>query len=349
MPSVEHEPDVWLAALEAVGAALRARPVLFPLSDAHCSLVATHAADLRRAFRFIVPDRPVMDTILDKRRQYAAAEQAGVVVPQTFYPERTDEVARLAEALSYPVILKPYTAHLGRPQIGNLKVLVVHTAADLVAMYGMCTASGHPFMVQTIVGGREDGLYWYGGFWDEESRERGCFTVQKLRQFPPGFGDGSLQRTSDAPAVLEESRRLLAALAYRGLVNVEFKLDPAGGRPVLIEINPRPVSGNEIGIRAGVDLAWIAYRHLTAPEPGTTAPPTFRPGVQHVNEEWDVQAFWAQRKAGTLTLIEWLRSLRGTRAWGLFAWDDPRPLLVGVWRAFARTVRSVSARASLRR
>jgi predicted ATP-grasp superfamily ATP-dependent carboligase len=203
-------------------------------------------------------------------------------------------------------------------------------------------------MVQTIVAGSEDALYWYGGFWDEESRERAWFTVQKVRQFPPGFGDGSFQRTSHAPAVLEESRRLLAALAYRGLVSVEFKLDPAGGRPVLIEINPRPVSGNEIGIRAGVDLVWIAYRHLTAPESGTAVHPRFRPGVQFVNEEWDVQAFWARRKSGTLSLIEWLRSLRGTRACGLFAWDDPRPLLVGVWRAGARAARGLFARRSRR-
>ena len=152
--------------------------------------------------------------------------------------------------------------------------------------------------------------------------------MQKLRQFPTGFGDGCLQRTVDVPEIVDESRRLLAAFCYRGLVMVEFKRDPIDGAYVLMEINPRTVSGNQLGITAGVDLAWIAHRHLTADDrrPDETAAPDGRIGVQYVNEEWDTLAFLEARAAGRLGLGAWLRSLLGTRAWAIFAWNDPGPV-----------------------
>jgi predicted ATP-grasp superfamily ATP-dependent carboligase len=190
-------------------------------------------------------------------------------------------------------------------------------------------------MVQQIVPGGDDAIFWYSGFWDEEGRERAWFTVQKLRQLPAGFGDGCLQQTVDAPAVAADSRHLLTAFRYRGLVMVEFKRDPRDGAQFLMEINPRTVSGNQLGITAGVDLAWIAYRHLLGLD-GGTCPPTFRAGVRYVNEEWDVLAFWEARAARRLTFWAWVRSLVGVRAWAIAAWDDPGPLLMGLWRMVVR-------------
>jgi len=56
-----------------------------------------------------------------------------------------------------------------------------------------------------------------------------------------------------------------------------------------------------------------------------------------VHEEWDLGAFLRLRRAGRLTLRQWLRSVRGCRARALGAWDDPMPLLI----TLARMARSV--------
>jgi predicted ATP-grasp superfamily ATP-dependent carboligase len=106
-----------------------------------------------------------------------------------------------------------------------------------------------------------------------------------------------------------------------------------------MEINPRTVSGNQLGVSAGVDLPWIAYRKLAGLDPAETLQRPFRLNVKYVNEEWDVQAFAALRKSKELTLVDWIRSLLGTRAWALFAWDDPLPILVGLWRLFCICIR----------
>jgi predicted ATP-grasp superfamily ATP-dependent carboligase len=339
MPPVEDEPQAWLDLLDEVASVLGGSPVLFALSDAHCAFVSRNAGRLSRSFRFLLPDEETMSRILDKRRQYAAAEDAGIRVPLTFYPEDGADLVRLASEIDYPVILKPRTAHVGRPKISNRKVVVLRSATELISAWFECATSGARFMVQAIVAGGDDAIFWYSGFWDEQCRERAWFTVQKLRQFPPRFGDGSFQRTVEAPEVLRLSRRLLETFRYRGLVMVEFKRDARNGIWYLMEINPRTVSGNQLGVTAGVDLPWIAYRRLIGREPTEAPPPPFRRDVQYVNEEWDAQAFAALRRSGELTLVDWLRSLRGTRAWALFAWDDPLPLLVGLWRFLRIRVR----------
>ena len=136
--------------------------------------------------------------------------------------------------------------------------------------------------------------------------------------------------------MLQASRTLLEAFRYRGLVMVEFKCDPRDGSYYLMEINPRTASGNQLGISAGVDLPWIAYRDLAGQNHAGRPSPHFRRNVKYVNEEWDVQAFAASWKSGEMTLLEWIRSLRGIEARALLAWSDPLPLLVGLWR-FARS------------
>lgn len=332
MPGVEDEPQAWLEILDMAAARLGARPVLFPLSDAQCAFVSRNAECLHRAYRFVLPENETVCRILDKREQYAAAEAARIQVPLTFYPTGSEDLARLASEIEYPVILKPYTAHVGRPVISNRKVVVLESADELIAAYSKYTSSGTRFMVQKIVAGTDDAIFWYSGFWDEQGRERAWFTGQKLRQFPAGFGDGSYQRTLGVPVVLEQSRRLLQGLRYRGLVSVEFKCDAGDGSYHLMEMNPRTVSGNELGIRAGVDLPWVAYCHLAGLDATETRLPACRMNVKYVNEEWDAQACAALWKAQELTFAGWIRSWLGTRAWALFAWDDPLPLLVGLWR-----------------
>jgi predicted ATP-grasp superfamily ATP-dependent carboligase len=186
-------------------------------------------------------------------------------------------------------------------------------------------------------------LFGYLAFWDAEGVERAWLTKQKLRQHPPNFGDGSLQITADVPEVAELSRRLLRAFCYRGLVGVEFKHDARDGSYRLMEINPRTVSGNQLAITAGIDFPAIAYEYLSGCRLGIDQAQTFRPGVKFVNEEWDLKAYLALRKTGRMSVGHWLRSLRGTQARAIGAWDDPFPVVVVLWRflsAFCRKVLS---------
>jgi D-aspartate ligase len=326
LPDVDEFPEEWLESLFYIGARIRKPAVIFPTSDAYIQFVSSHAGELKKHFLFIVPDIDIINQILNKRIQYGIAVSAGIPIPQTHFPESLKEVQSLSGSISFPCILKPYTAHVGRKKIHG-KVCVVRSTEELIFEYGRVASKGTEFMVQEIIPGGDDTLYGYLGMWDGEELGDAWLTKRKLRQNNP-FGDGSLQVSVEAEEVADLSRRLLGRFNYRGFVGVEFRFDARDRTYRLMEINPRTVSGNQLAISAGIDFPWLGYRYLTNAEGGAKPTRCFLPGVKYVNEEWDLKAFLSLRQAGKLNFAEWIRSLRGVKARAIGAADDPYPFLV---------------------
>jgi predicted ATP-grasp superfamily ATP-dependent carboligase len=328
----DERPEDWLGLLEFVGTRLEEPAVLFATSDVHSVFLAEQAAQLARHYRFLTPKQETMERIVNKRAQYGIAKEAGIPIPESHFPETHEEMPALASHIRYPCILKPYKSHLARKKISK-KVTVVRSAEELLEQYGKLASRDLPHMIQEIIPGGDNDLYGYLAFWSSEGREHCWLTKRKLRQYPPLYGDGSLQITTDAVKVAELSRSLLRAFEYRGYVGVEFKYDARDGKYKLMEVNPRTVSGNQLAIQAGIDFPWIGYQFLINDRRPIVG--DFRRGVKYVNEEWDFKSFLALRRSKQLTLAEWIRSLRDAEARAIWSWRDPLPMLVVLWR-FAR-------------
>ncbi|MEI7761102.1 MAG: ATP-grasp domain-containing protein [Thermoleophilia bacterium] len=331
IPSAYGDPEGCISFLEQVGERLSKPGVIFATSDVHTRLVAEYEARLRPGFRFLVPDLQTVDRIINKRKQYEFARSIGIPIPTTSFPESVEQAARAAAEARYPCLLKPYDSHAVRSELSDRKVILVESAPELMAAYVRLTGLGVPLMIQELIPGEESALVGYLAFWDRDRHERAWLTKQKLRQNPPGLGDGTLSVSVDVPEATTLSRRLLDGLEYQGFVGVEFKVDERDRTLRLIEINPRTVSGNELAIRSGVDFPWIGYQALTDPGSASATVVRGRNGVTYVHEQWDARAFMALRRAGRLSFFGWLWSLRRVRATAIGAWDDPMPLLAAIW------------------
>jgi D-aspartate ligase len=329
----EEDPDAWLDLFEFIGSRLESAGVIFATSDVAALFLAGYAETLGKSFRFITADLEAVEKIVNKRHQYAIAEKAGIPIPRTFFPESVDDVRRVIDDVPYPCILKSYKSHLGKKKIRK-KVMVATSPDELVDYFGTIATGEVQFMIQEIIPGDDNSLYGYLAFWDKHAREHAWVTKQKLRQFPPLYGDGSFQQTVESRETRALSCKLLQQFNYRGFVGVEYKYDYRDQTYRLMEINPRTVSGNQLPISAGVDFPWIGYNYLLGREENQRGT-RFRTGVTYMNEEWDFKAFLALRSAGKLTFGDWWRSLRRAGARAVGALDDPRPLLVVLLR-FAR-------------
>src|SRR5689334_23448558 len=62
---------------------------------------------------------------------------------------------------------------------------------------------------------------------------------------------------------LFRSRRLLSAIGYTGLVEVEYKFDVRDRRYKLLDINPRLWTWSALGSRAGVDFPYLLWQIMT--------------------------------------------------------------------------------------
>jgi len=342
LPNPEKKPSEWLDLLEYVADLTDEPRVIFMTSDLHALFVSQHSAWISKHFKFIAPTASATGKIVNKREQYTIAQNAGIPIPETHFPESEAEIRSIAEQISYPCIMKSYQAHAGREKISK-KVLLADSSDELVSNFLEYALDDVPFMVQEIIPGPDSNLYGYLALWSEDSKELAYVTKRKLRQSPPHYGDGSLQITTVADEVRDLSVKLLKEFDYCGYAGVEFKLDDRDKSFKLMEINPRTVSGNQIAISAGVDFPWIGYNYLLGKQIDP-ASIRFTPDVRYVNEEWDFKAFLTLRKSGELSYRAWRKSIKGARARSIWASDDPGPMFTVLWRMFRAALRKITGR-----
>jgi predicted ATP-grasp superfamily ATP-dependent carboligase len=151
------------------------------------------------------------------------------------------------------------------------------------------------------------------------------------------FGhSSSFVETVDAPEVERDARRLLEAIGYTGLVEVEFKRDPRSGEYKVLDVNPRLWTWFALGARAGVDFPHLGLRIAHGERP---AEQRARSGVRWVRMGTDLLAAGAELRRGRMSPAAYVRSLRPPIEYAVFAKDDPRPLASAVPSLVSRMLR----------
>ena len=309
---------------------------LFATSDETAALVARHHDLLSRQLRPTTPPWAQTRFAYDKVRTYELAREVGVAVPRTHHPAGIEELASLE--LEFPCILKP-SAKRDLNRFTHDKAWPVADREELFTRYREACALVGPddVMVQELIPGGGETQFSFGAAC-VGGQPVASVVARRRRQYPVDFGhSSSCVETIEAPEVEEPARRLLEAIGYDGLVEVEFKRDPRSGEYKVLDVNPRLWTWFTLGGRAGVDFPYIG--HLLAQ--GEQVPEVrARPGVRWVRVGTDLLAASSEMRRGNLSLADYLRSLRPPLQFAVFARDDPRP--------FAATVPSLVTRLARR-
>lgn len=299
---------------------------LYPTGDESAALIARHHEVLSERFRLTTPPWEVMRWAYDKRLSYRLAAEVGVDHPWTRRIGSREEIATLD--CVFPVILKP--AHKER-ELNSLttdKAWRVEDRQELLDRYDEACELMTPDVVivqELIPGGGETQLSYVALC--EEGRVLVQAAARRARQYPVDFGRASTYvEIVDLPELEEPARRLLAAMRYTGMIEVEFKRDPRCGSYKLLDINPRAWGWHTLCQRAGIDFPYLQWRMLYGePVHGVRA----RSGVRWVRMAMDLRAAVAEIRQGRLSPRAYLRSLWGQPLeFAIFAADDPLPALV---------------------
>lgn len=347
-PNLYESEEQLVEYLERLAARYPGTRVLIPASDDSAQFVGRSWDRLARFFVLLSPSGPVMERIIDKRRQYEAAQQLGIPIPDTWFPADRHEVEALAPRLErFPYVIKPTVAHYWRLASmrgvsGGRKAIRVQTVDELLSAYDQLGRQAKGVMLQEVIGGGDERLYTFLASLDRDSRPLGYCIRSKFRQWPIDFGYCTLTVSCREPRVREQSLRLLQGLGYHGIAGVEWKHDPRTGLFKLIEINARAVNTIGVAPACGVDLPYLAYMDaIGQPLPAVD---TWEPGVKWVRITQDTSAAWTLHRLGHLTYREWWKSLKGPLVDAVFAWDDPRPFMSDVGASLRRKVGKLGAR-----
>jgi predicted ATP-grasp superfamily ATP-dependent carboligase len=313
--------DRVLAGLLRLAELIGTPSVLITTDDAGAIFLAEHGRDLRPWFFFPDPPSDLPRRLAGKYSLYQACLELGVSCPRAAIPGSLGAAEEFASDVGYPLIAKlttPWTMGSGLRSTS-----VVTDQEELGHIYRLCEQSGAGLMLQEFIPGGRGHDWFFHGYCDANSVCQPAFTGIKERSYPAAAGLTSLGRSVANEKLRDEITSLLARLGYRGLLDLDIRLDARDGQYNLLDFNPR--LGAQFRVfrdTAGTDVALAAYLDLS----GQAIPPGDQVnGRTFLVENYDPLSAFADWRRGKVGLRSWLSSLHTVDEMAWFAQDDLRP------------------------
>jgi len=335
-PDPVTQPDVALEFLLVQGRGLSDKGILYPTSDEYVLFVSRFRTQLERNFLFALPSEEVVESILNKRKLYELAEEIGVPCPKTHYPESEQDVREIKDELEYPVFIKPYCTHVWREMFRN-KGFKVNSASELVHRYRVIFGAKLQAMIQSIVAGPDSNIVEVHGYLSGKHEPLAVFVSRKLRQYPNHFGVSTCSESIHDEDATRTALKFYRGIKYRGIGHVEFKKDDRDGKYKLLDLNPRTSQHNTLPTLAGINFPLIQYMELTNQRIEQIK--DYRDGIKWLDAALDFLSFYELNRNGSLSLWDWLRSVRQVDCHAYYARDDWSPFLKEYLNKLARLPR----------
>lgn len=271
----------------------------------------------RQQLGAVVPYGPHSQVLraIDKHDQVRLAHRVGLAAPATAVA--TPDVAR---AWPLPAVVKA-RLHWQPGRAGPARAFharVVRDRSALVEAVAAARAISREPVVQALVEGVDLTLALL------MDRGRVLARVQQVGGYAtPGGGEYTRSQTAAVDEELAAAGgRFLAELGWRGLAQLQF-IQPPGGRPSLIDVNPRFYGSIALAARAGVDLPgrWAAV----ATGETVTGPVDAPAGVRFAYLEGDLRRARVERRGGLAADVLDSALYAARHADRQWYWRDPRP------------------------
>ncbi|HEU4922411.1 MAG TPA: hypothetical protein VFT23_04975 [Burkholderiales bacterium] len=291
------------------------RALLFIDNDNMMKALAPHAAELQRRFQLVEPLGDAL-RLTDKPWQLRVARDCGLAVPRSWFPRAWEEIQSLKTRKR--LIAKPL-------ERADFKALIAANGGELAAALRRRIASPADVVVQEYVEGDDSHIYVALCYRARSANRCFVLSARKVRQTSADAGIMAVGRVVDSPEVRRLTLRLVEALDYRGVIDVEFKRSPRDGKYYFIEWNARPPYFHSIGWKAAFDGAYFAYCDHVAPENLDSVRLRHDSGHYWINVHEDLRRLVASPRLA-LRPGTWRPYLQA-KEWAVFALDDPKPWL----------------------
>jgi carbamoyl-phosphate synthase large subunit len=224
-----------------------------------------------------------IDRAEDRKHFQALLNKLGLVQPDNDTALSIDDAVNAAEAIGYPVIVRPSYVLGGRA----MKIVYDRAALKNFTRLAIEASPGHPVLIDKFVEDAwevdvdaiSDGSLTIIGGIMEHIEEAGVHSGDSACVLPPtGIGEAVLNRISEA------TKAMAAELKVVGLMNVQYAIK--GDQLYVLEVNPRASRTIPFVSKAtGVPLAKLATKVMlgkSLAELGLTAEP--QPGHISVKE-----------------------------------------------------------------
>ncbi|MBI2717831.1 MAG: ATP-grasp domain-containing protein [Rhizobiales bacterium] len=306
--------------------------VLIPTDDEAAVLIAKNADQLRPHFLLpdISPELP--ETLASKRALFTECVRHGTPAPATIYTQSVAEaLAAVADAV-FPLVIKnsePWT-RLSRPVVGS--TTIVNSLAEFRQLSRNWPANAQ-IIIQEYIPPDVAEDWIVHAYCGRSGLPLVAFTGRKYRSWPVQAGVTSAAMSLRNDELLATASAFCKAVGYRGIVDMDWRLDRRDGRYKLVDFNPRLGANFRLFVNTdGMDVVRALYLDLTG-QPVPLSVPVL--GRRFYVENLD----WASLLWGSQRLPRGADSFLRSTALAWFSVDDPLPFIAMTVRFSGRIAR----------
>jgi D-aspartate ligase len=334
--------DEWVDALIALRPRV-GRAILLPIDDPAAVIVNDHQDRLTEHYAMPAAPPGIQRRLASKRELWTICQELDLPTPCCTFPGDETELRAHAAQHGYPVVVKRAESWLPPRDRDAPRVVIAHTLEQLLAAYDRMESDVAPqIMLQEWVPGGSEAAWSFNGYAGEGGECLCAFTGQRPRQQGPHTGQATLGVCAVNGTVDSLARRLLRALDYRGIVDIDFHYDHRDGQYKVLDVNPRLGSSFRIFVADnGIDVVRALHLDLT----GRTVPySSITDGRKWIDEVGDLATSIKLARERTLGLCSWATSLRGLDEAAWWSRDDPIPFFRMSIQALPRAMRVIAGR-----
>jgi D-aspartate ligase len=229
------DPESFVKAMSMIAQAIARVAIIIPMDDLSAIFVAENTISLSRWF-ILPPVSPQLPRQLaNKVRFYALCAEIGMPFARSVIPQSIGDVQAFAEGTEFPVIVK--AAEQWRLLYDGYSTKVIQTPRELFEIYKKSNRNGPSGMIiQEFIFGDN----WVShGYYNSEKNISVTFTGKKLQAYPTVAGSTALGLSLGNETLRCESERFLKAVAYSGIVDIDWRKDKRDGQYKILDCNPR--------------------------------------------------------------------------------------------------------------
>lgn len=304
--------------------------VLIPSNDHAVYSISKNKEKLAVHFKTTLPEQETIDKIYNKANLLQLAEQEGVPIPKTWYLK---DAKKIPTNMEWPVLTKgkmglSFYKKLKRKAFLADSIIELEPQLEQIAavfpLENTFTQELIPFdgtnKTVSFTAFCETGeikTYWMG---------------EKLREHPVRFGTATFTKSVFEEACLIQSQKLLKALNYTGVCEVEYLKDPRDGQFKLIEINARTWLWVGHAIACGINFPLYIYRFLNNQK--IDYPTNYPTNIKWINYLTDTPMSLKMLLSKEIGFAEWIKSYKGKKKNAIFNIRDMQPLFAFFILAF---------------
>jgi D-aspartate ligase len=326
------DPESFVKAMSLIAEFIARPTIIFPMDDLSAVCVAENAASLARWF--IIPPIPpqLPHELANKARLHALCAEIGIPIARSVVPHSFDDVKAFTESTGFPVVVK--AAEQWLPLKDTFVTKVIQTPEQL---FGLCENYNYGGSQRLIIQEHIPGDDWIcHGYYNSEKNISLTFTGRKLRSYPSDAGSTAMGLSLDNEPLRRASEKLLKAVGYSGIIDMDWRMDERDGQYKILDCNPRV--GQNFRMfenNAGIDVVRAQHLDLSGRR--------IEKATLIEGRLFNVESFYAlallrrmPRGASKQDAGKYLPGTGEEVAW--WSSDDPVPFLIMIARQFVRSL-----------